>query len=88
MKVQLKILRNTLLFVFINILRTFFFFRNYYCNFASAFIINQTYPDYSNDIISAECVFSARTYLYRIFKLKEGCTPTEWREKKAENHSY
>ena len=31
------------------------------------------------------CGFSARTYLYRIFKLKEGCTPTEWREKMAEN---
>lgn len=26
------------------------------------------------DIISAECSFSARTYLYRIFKLKLGCT--------------
>ncbi len=38
------------------------------------------YPDYSNDIISAECGFSARTHLYRIFKTKEGCTPTEWRE--------
>ena len=36
------------------------------------------------DIISAECGFSARTYLYRIFKLKLGCTPTEWREKMAE----
>lgn len=43
------------------------------------------FPDYSNDIISAECGFSARTYLYRIFKSKEGCTPTEWREKMAEN---
>ena len=31
------------------------------------------------------CSFSARTCLYRIFKLKEGCTPTEWREKLAEN---
>ena len=37
------------------------------------------------DIFSAECSFSARTYLYRIFKLKEGCTPTEWREKMTEN---
>ena len=37
------------------------------------------------DIISAECGFSARTYQYRIFKLKEGCTPAEWREKMAEN---
>ena len=37
------------------------------------------------DIISAEYSFSARTCLYRIFKLKEGCTPTEWQEKMAEN---
>ena len=37
------------------------------------------------DIISAECSFSARTYLPRIFKLKEGCTPTEWWEKMAAN---
>lgn len=37
-------------------------------------------PDYSNDIISAECGFSSRTHLYRIFKLREGCTPTAWRE--------
>ena len=37
------------------------------------------------DIISAECSFFARTCLYRIFKLKEGCTPTKWREKMAEN---
>ena len=37
------------------------------------------------DIFSAECSFSARTYLYRIFKLKEGCTPTECWEKMAEN---
>ena len=42
-------------------------------------------PDYSNDIISAECGFSARTYLYRIFKSKEGCTPTEWREEQVAN---
>lgn len=41
--------------------------------------------DYSNDIISAECGFSARTYLYRIFKSKEGCTPTEWREEQVAN---
>ena len=37
------------------------------------------------DIISAECSFSARTYLYRIFKLKEGCTPAKWREEMTEN---
>ena len=36
------------------------------------------------DIISAGCGFSSRTYLYRIFKLKLGCTPTEWWEKMAE----
>lgn len=34
------------------------------------------YPDYNNDIISAECGFSSRSYLYRIFKEKEGCSPT------------
>ena len=38
------------------------------------------YPDYSNDIISAECGFSCRTHLYRIFKTKEGCSPTAWRD--------
>lgn len=43
------------------------------------------FPDYSNDIISAECGFSARTYLYRIFKSKEGCTSTEWREEQVAN---
>ena len=37
------------------------------------------------DIISAKCSFSARTYLYRIFKLKEGCTLAKWREKMTEN---
>lgn len=37
------------------------------------------------DIISAGCGFSAHTYLYRIFKLKEGCTSTEWWEEMAEN---
>ena len=38
------------------------------------------YSDYSNDIISAECGFSCRTHLYRIFKTKEDCSPTEWRD--------
>ena len=33
-------------------------------------------------------ISSARTYLYRIFKLKEGCTPAEWREKMAENVAF
>ena len=36
------------------------------------------------DIISAECGFSACTYLPRIFKLKLGCTPAECWEKMAE----
>lgn len=39
------------------------------------------YPDYNNDIISAECGFSSRSYLYRIFKEKEGCSPTVRRAK-------
>jgi len=43
------------------------------------------YPDYSNDIISAECGFSCRTHLYRIFKTKEGCSPTEWRDSQSIN---
>ncbi len=37
-------------------------------------------PDYSNDIISSECGFTSRTHLYRIFKAREACTPTVWRE--------
>lgn len=38
-------------------------------------------PDYSNDIISSKCGFSSRTHLYRIFKAREACTPTAWRER-------
>ena len=38
-------------------------------------------PDYSNDIISSECGFTSRTHLYRIFKSREACTPTVWRER-------
>lgn len=38
-------------------------------------------PDYSNDIISSEYGFSSRTHLYRIFKAREACTPTAWRER-------
>lgn len=41
------------------------------------------YPDYSNDIISSECGFSSRSYLYRVFKEKEGCTPIAWRDKQT-----
>lgn len=39
------------------------------------------HPDYSNDIISSECGFTSRTHLYRIFKAREACTPTVWRER-------
>lgn len=42
------------------------------------------HPHYSNDVISAECGFSSRTQLYRIFKAKEGCTPTAWRERQSQ----
>ena len=38
-------------------------------------------PNYSNDMISAECGFSSRSNLYHMFKEKEGCSPTAWREK-------
>ena len=38
------------------------------------------YPHYSNDIISAECGFSCRTHLYRIFKTKEDRSPKKWRD--------
>ena len=38
-------------------------------------------PDFSNDFISAECGFSSRTHLYRLFKEKDGCSPTVWRAK-------
>ena len=38
-------------------------------------------PDYSNDIISSECGFTSRTHLYRIFKAREACTPTVWRDR-------
>lgn len=44
------------------------------------------FPNYSNDIISSECGFSSRTHLYRIFKAREGCTPTDWREKNRSNN--
>lgn len=37
------------------------------------------FPEYSNDIISAECGFSSRAHLYRIFKQKTGLTPGEWK---------
>ena len=39
-------------------------------------------PDYNNDIISAECGFSSRSQLYRIFNAKTGCSPNVWRKNK------
>ena len=42
------------------------------------------HPDYSNDVISSECGFSSRSYLYRIFKERLGETPTEWRAEQTE----
>ena len=47
--------------------------------FNAAMDMMRRFPDYSNDIISVECGFSSRTYLYRIFKEKTGKTPTAWR---------
>lgn len=49
--------------------------------FAAAKKMMTENPDYSNDIISSECGFSSRTHLYRIFKTREACTPTVWRER-------
>ncbi|WP_443866162.1 helix-turn-helix transcriptional regulator [Leyella stercorea] len=40
-------------------------------------------PVLSNDMISSGCCFSSRSYLYRVFKEKEGCTPIAWRDKQA-----
>lgn len=47
--------------------------------FEAAKKMMRQFPEYSNDIISAECGFSSRTYLYKLFKEKTGKTPTEWR---------
>lgn len=52
-------------------------------HFNAAKKMMKEFPDYNNDIISAECGFSSRSYLYRIFKEKEGCTPVEWRAKNS-----
>lgn len=49
--------------------------------FAAAKKMMIAIPDYSNDIISSECGFTSRTHLYRIFKAREACTPTVWRER-------
>ena len=41
------------------------------------------HPEYSNDAISAECGFSSRSQLYKLFRDRYGMTPKEWREREA-----
>lgn len=38
------------------------------------------FPQYSNDAISAECGFSSHAHLYKIFKVKTGMTPKQWKD--------
>ncbi len=38
-------------------------------------------PHYNNDAISSECGFSSHAHLYKIFKIKTGLTPSQWKEK-------
>ncbi len=38
-------------------------------------------PHYNNDAISSECGFSSHAHLYKVFKLKTGLTPNQWKEK-------
>lgn len=38
-------------------------------------------PNYNNDAISSECGFSSHAHLYKVFKMKTGLTPGQWREK-------
>ena len=52
------------------------FFRHYFLS------RTEVYSSFSKIVCHpAECAFSARTYLYHIFKEKTGKTPTEWRTK-------
>ena len=37
------------------------------------------HPDFSNDVIAAECGFSSRVYFQRLFKATTGMTPLEWK---------
>ena len=55
-------------------------YRSVEAAFQAAKAMMLQFPNYNNDVISVECGFSSRTQLYRIFKIKEGCTPTVWRE--------
>ena len=47
--------------------------------FEAAKKMMQDNPAFSNDVISAECGFSSRSQLYRIFNAKVGCSPNVWR---------
>ena len=47
--------------------------------FEAAKKMMQDNPTFSNDVISAECGFSSRSQLYRIFNAKVGCSPNVWR---------
>ena len=76
----LCISKNELSLFFDQCLHSNFRIRLSEIRFRAAKKMMQEYPDYSNDIISAECGFSCRTHLYRIFKTKEGCSPTEWKD--------
>ncbi len=40
-------------------------------------------PNYNNDTISSECGFSSHAHLYKIFKMKTGLTPSQWKEKES-----
>lgn len=38
-------------------------------------------PHFNNDAISSECGFSSHAHLYKVFKMKTGMTPGQWKEK-------
>lgn len=78
---SLNISKNELSRYFISCLNSTFRIWLAKVRFEAAKKMMLDYPDYNNDIISAECGFSSRSYLYRIFKEKEGCSPTVWRAK-------
>lgn len=78
---SLNISKNELSRYFISCLNSTFRIWLAEVRFEAAKKMMLDYPDYNNDIISAECGFSSCSYLYRIFKEKEGCSPTVWRAK-------
>lgn len=51
--------------------------------FAAAQELMLQHPDYSNDVVSSCCGFSSRSQLYKIFSVKTGMSPREWREKQT-----